>query len=154
MSRNKSFQFIVGFGAMYSASKTKEYSLKNGTIGNRLLLKELANIEIRTLVHVSLLQSNALWKFQDNWLLNFERLSSYWLLHQRFLRNVYCFYQLFLDTGRYLKFQSKISATLIELGRTFRFKCFVVNAMAAELCKEQQISFGNNIKYSDFNAGE
>lgn len=39
---------------MYSASKTKEYSLKNSTIGNRLLLKELANIEIRTLVHVSL----------------------------------------------------------------------------------------------------
>ena len=26
--------------------------------------------------------------------------------------------------------------------------------MATELCKEQQISFGNNMKYFDFNAGE
>ena len=27
---------------------------------------------------------------------------------------------------------------------------FVFNAMAAKLCKEQQISFGNSAKYSDF----
>ena len=33
---------------MFSACKTKEYSLKNSTIDNRLLFQELANIEIRT----------------------------------------------------------------------------------------------------------
>ena len=48
ISRNKSFEFRVGFGAMFSACKTKEYSLKNSTIDNRLLFQELANIDIRT----------------------------------------------------------------------------------------------------------
>ena len=33
------------FGAIYSASKTKEDLLKNSTIDNRLLFSELANIE-------------------------------------------------------------------------------------------------------------
>ena len=33
---------------MFSASKTKECSLKNSTIDNRLLFQELPNIEIRT----------------------------------------------------------------------------------------------------------
>ena len=58
MSRNKSFEFRVGFGAMYSASKTKEYFLKNSTIDNRLLFQELVNIEIRTGAWLVLLQSN------------------------------------------------------------------------------------------------
>ena len=45
MSRKKSFDFRVRFGAIYSASKTKKYLLKNSTIGNRLLFSELANTE-------------------------------------------------------------------------------------------------------------
>ena len=36
MSRNKSFDVRARFGAIYSASKTKRYLLKNSTIGNRL----------------------------------------------------------------------------------------------------------------------
>ena len=43
MSRNKSFYFRARFGAIYSASKTEKYLLKNGTIGNRLLFSELGN---------------------------------------------------------------------------------------------------------------
>ena len=35
MSRNKSFNIKARFGAIYSASKTKKYLLKNSTIGNR-----------------------------------------------------------------------------------------------------------------------
>ena len=35
MSRNKSFYFRAGFGAICSASKTKKYLLKNSAIGNR-----------------------------------------------------------------------------------------------------------------------
>ena len=45
----------------------------------------------------------------------------------------------------------------IELRRTFRHKFFVFNAMAPNLCKEQQmyVSFANNIlKYSHFIAGK
>ena len=45
MSRNKSFDVRARFGAIYSASKTKKYLLKNSTIGNRLLFSELANTE-------------------------------------------------------------------------------------------------------------
>ena len=37
LSKNKSFYFRARFGAIYSASKTKKYLLKNSTIGNRLL---------------------------------------------------------------------------------------------------------------------
>ena len=43
MSRNKSFDVRAKFGAIYSASKTEKYLLKNSTIGNRLLFSELAN---------------------------------------------------------------------------------------------------------------
>ena len=46
MSWNKSFEVRARFGAIYSASKTKKYLLKNSTIGNQLLFSELANIEI------------------------------------------------------------------------------------------------------------
>ena len=45
MSRKKSFDFRARFGAIYSASKTKKFLLKNSIIGNRLLFSELANIE-------------------------------------------------------------------------------------------------------------
>ena len=37
MSKNKSFYFRARFGAIYSASKTEKYLLKNSTIGNRFL---------------------------------------------------------------------------------------------------------------------
>ena len=36
----------------------------------------------------------------------------------------------------------------------FPSKFFVFKAMAAKLCKEQQISFGNNMKYFDFTDGK
>ena len=45
LSKNKSFYFRARFGAIYGASKTEKYVLKNSTIGNRLLFSELANIE-------------------------------------------------------------------------------------------------------------
>ena len=43
MSRNNSFDVRAKFEAIYSASKTEKYLLKNSTIGNRLLFSELAN---------------------------------------------------------------------------------------------------------------
>ena len=43
--RKKSFDVRAKFGAIYSASKTEKYLLKNSTIGNRLLFSELANTE-------------------------------------------------------------------------------------------------------------
>ena len=36
----------------------------------------------------------------------------------------------------------------------FRHKFLVFDGMAAKLCKEQRISFGNNTKYSDFIDGK
>ena len=45
MLRNKSFDVRAKFGAIYSASKTEKYLLKNSTIGNRLLFSELGNTE-------------------------------------------------------------------------------------------------------------
>ena len=45
MSRKKSLDFRARFGAIYSASKTREDLLKDSTIDNRLLFSELANIE-------------------------------------------------------------------------------------------------------------
>ena len=49
--------------------------------------------------------------------------------------------------------QVKVALSLIleHLAVTiFRHHFFVFNAKAAKLCKEQQISFGNSTKYSDF----
>ena len=46
MSRNNSFDVRAKSGAIYSASKTEKYFLKNSTIGNRLLFSELANNEL------------------------------------------------------------------------------------------------------------
>ena len=45
MWKNKSFDVRGTFGAIYGASKSKKYLLKNSTIGNRLLLSELAITE-------------------------------------------------------------------------------------------------------------
>ena len=42
----------------------------------------------------------------------------------------------------------------ILLWQIFRHNFLVFNAMAAKLCKEQQISFGSNTKYSDFIDGK
>ena len=55
---------------MFSACKTKEYSLKKSTFDNRLLFQELANIEIRTVAWLVLLQSNSFSKFRHNSQLN------------------------------------------------------------------------------------
>ena len=43
MLRNKSFDVRARFGAVYSASKTKKYLLKNSTIGSQLLFSFLAH---------------------------------------------------------------------------------------------------------------
>ena len=70
MSRIKSFDIRTRFGAIYSASKTKKYFLKNSMIGNRLMFYELANIEF-TCLKISnwwllLPASNLFLKFQNN----------------------------------------------------------------------------------------
>ena len=82
MSKNKSFYFRARFGAIYSASKTEKYLLKNSTIGNRLLFAELANIEFTCPENSNwwllLPDSNLFLKFQKQFSsisqLNFERL--------------------------------------------------------------------------------
>ena len=82
MSKNKSFYFRARFGAIYSASKTKKYLLKNRTIGNRLLFAGLANIEFTCPENSNwwllLPDSNLFLKFQKQFSsisqLNFERL--------------------------------------------------------------------------------
>ena len=70
MSRKKSFDVRARFGAIYSASKTKKYLLKNSTIGNRLLFSELASIELTCLENSNwwlLVPNSKLFlKFQNN----------------------------------------------------------------------------------------
>ena len=70
MSWNKSFYFRARFGAIYSASKTKNWLLKNSTISNRLLFSELANIEFTCPENSNwcllLPDSNLFLKFQNN----------------------------------------------------------------------------------------
>ena len=46
MLRNKSFDFRAKFGAIYSASETKEYVLKNIPIDNRIWFKNRQTLEI------------------------------------------------------------------------------------------------------------
>ena len=46
MLRNKSFYFREKFGAIYSASETKEYVLKNIPINNRIWFKNRQTLEI------------------------------------------------------------------------------------------------------------
>ena len=91
MSRNKSFNIRARFGAIYSASKTKKYLLKNSTIGNRLLLSELANIECTCPENSNwwllLPDSNLFLKFQNNFTAKFWATFSYGLLLQRFFWN-------------------------------------------------------------------
>ena len=75
MSRNKSLDLRARFGAIYSASKTKKYLLKNSTIGNRLLFSELANVEFTCLKNSNwwllLPGSNLFLKFQNNFTAEF-----------------------------------------------------------------------------------
>ena len=75
LSKNKSFYFRARFGAIYSASKTKKYLLKNSTIGNRLLFSELANIEFTCPENSNwcllLPDSNLFLKFQNNFTAEF-----------------------------------------------------------------------------------
>jgi len=62
---------------MYSASKTKEYFLKNSTIDNRLLFQELVNIEIRTGAWLVLLQSNEVFEIPTKFTAEFW--TTFWL---------------------------------------------------------------------------
>ena len=75
MSRNKSFDVRARFGAIYSASKTEKYLLKNSTIGSQLLLSELANIELTCPENSNwwllLPDSNLFLKFQNNFTAEF-----------------------------------------------------------------------------------
>ena len=75
MLGNESFNFRARFGAIYSASKTKKYLLKNSAIGNRLLLSELANIEFtcpeNSNWRLLLPNSNLFLKFQNNFTAEF-----------------------------------------------------------------------------------
>ena len=91
LSKNKSFYFRARFGAIYSASKTKKYLLKNSTIGNRLLFSELANTEFTCPENSNwwllLPDSNLFLKFQNNFTAEFWATFSYGLLLQRFFWN-------------------------------------------------------------------
>ena len=75
MSRNKSFDVRARFGAIYSASKTNKYLLKNNTIGNLLLFSELANNEFTCPENSNwcllLPDSNLFFKFQNNFTAEF-----------------------------------------------------------------------------------
>ena len=75
MSKNKSFDVRARFEAIYSASKTEKYLLKNSTIGNRLLFSELANIEFTCPENSNwwllLPESNLFLKFQNNFTAEF-----------------------------------------------------------------------------------
>ena len=75
MSRNKSFNFRARFGAIYSASKTRKYLLKNSTLGNQLLFSELANVEFTCPENSNwwllLPDSNLFLKFQNNFTAEF-----------------------------------------------------------------------------------
>ena len=75
MSKNKSFYFRARFGAIYGASKTEKYLLKNSTIGNQLLLEELANVEFTCPKNSNwwllLADSNLFLKFQNNFTAEF-----------------------------------------------------------------------------------
>ena len=75
MSRNKSFDLRARFGAIYSASKTEKYLLKNSTIGNQLLFSEITNIEFTCPENSNwclfLPDSNLFLKFQNNFTAEF-----------------------------------------------------------------------------------
>ena len=113
MSRNKSFDVRARLGAIYSASKTKKYLLKNNTIGNQLLCSFLANIELTCPENSNwwllLPDSNLFLKFQNNFTPELWTTFSYGLLLQRFFmkfrRHIY-----YHNKSRYQKFQWKISA--------------------------------------------
>ena len=91
MSRNKSFYARARFGAIYWASKTKKYLLKNSLIGNRLLFSELANIEFTCTENSNwcllLPDSNLFLKFQNNFTAEFWATFRRGLLLLRFFWN-------------------------------------------------------------------
>ena len=91
LSKNKLFYFRARFGAIYSASKTEKYLLKNSTIGNRLLFSELAITEFTCPENSNwcllLPDSNLFLKFQNNFTAEFWATFSYGLLLQRFFWN-------------------------------------------------------------------
>ena len=75
MSRNRSFDVKAKFGAIYSASKTEKYLLKNSTIGNRLLFSGLTITEFNCPENSNwcllLPDSNLFLKFQNNFTAEF-----------------------------------------------------------------------------------
>ena len=75
MWKNKSFDVRRTFGAIYGASKSKKYLLKNSTIGNRLLFSELAITEFTCPENSNwcllLPGSNLFLKFQNNFTAEF-----------------------------------------------------------------------------------
>ena len=82
---------LLRFRAIYSASKTEKYLLKNRKIGNQLLFSELANIEFTCPVNSNwwllLPDSNLFLKLQNNFTAEFWAAFSYGLLLQRFFWN-------------------------------------------------------------------
>ena len=109
MLRNKSFNIRARFGAIYSASKTKKYLLKNSTIGNRILLSELANIEFTRTENSNcwllLPDINLFLKVQNNFRAEFSATFSYGLLLQRFFGNSSGIFIMSIkaDTGNFSK---------------------------------------------------
>ena len=91
MWRKTSFDVRAKFRAIYSASKTENYLLKNSTIGNRLLFSELANTEFICPENwnwcLLLPDSNLFLRFQNNFTAEFWATFSYELLLQRFFWN-------------------------------------------------------------------
>ena len=89
--KNKSFNFRARFGAIYSGSQSKQYLLKNSTLGNQLLFSELANIEFTCPENSNwwllLPDSNLFLKFQNNFTAEFSATFSYGLLLQWFFWN-------------------------------------------------------------------
>ena len=75
MSRNKSFDVRARFGAIYSASETEKYLLKNTMKGNQLLFSFLANTELtcseNSNLWLLLPGSNLFLKFQNNFTAEF-----------------------------------------------------------------------------------
>ena len=154
MLRNKSFNFRARFGAIYSASKTKKYLLKNSTIGNRRLLSELANIEFTSPENSNwwlalLPDSNLFLKFQNNFTPEFWTTFSYRLLLQRFFWNSsgMLIISIKVDTGNFSKkYQQLFLLDAIffkqkgphhQWNRNISYYCRMISAV---LCKVSQPS--------------
>ena len=126
MSRNKSFDFRARFGAIYSASKTKKYFLKNSTIGNRvfkfvLRIRKHWNYFSRPfeLVAGSTSEQISFWCLRTISQLNFEGLSSSGLLLQRFFWKFSGIFIISIKTD-IRNFSTKISVNLFTRRGFFR----------------------------------